>query len=332
MNPSDIEEALFVDRAAFDPDAPVSPFVALQRVVVRMLFDPSFVEKVYSDRENALANLELDPQLVAQLVKNDRRLWNADRLRRSRALKILLDEFRTSGTLVLHETGRLADLDAFFSSPQFHQAVQKRGYMALAFAAYLEQGIEEGKLKSPHLRSCLTLEAAMARSRRLLRDSRRGKDAGLRALAPGTPGPRKLTLPGRMAVFLPQGSLETVNHIEKYLFEVTQIPALVLCKDAPTPDPLPDLNLTRRSAWLLEPRPGGKVDLSGIEPTFALVINACGTPKSDAELGTSLQESQISSEDAVDYANQLVDGEVLRVVQVDDKGAVREEPNPPQES
>ena len=50
-----IAEALFVDRAAPDPDLPVTPFVAMQRVVVRMLFDPDFVQRVYSDAGSALA-------------------------------------------------------------------------------------------------------------------------------------------------------------------------------------------------------------------------------------------------------------------------------------
>ncbi len=79
-------EALFVDRGSFDPQPPRDGFVAMQRTVVRMLFDPAFVDAVYDSAGEALKGLDLAPELVAQLLGQDRRLWNADRLRRARAL------------------------------------------------------------------------------------------------------------------------------------------------------------------------------------------------------------------------------------------------------
>ncbi|HLU49181.1 MAG TPA: hypothetical protein VK116_13890, partial [Planctomycetota bacterium] len=214
------EEALFVDRAAPDPNAPVTPFVSLQRVVIRMLFDPAFVERVYEDPSRTLAGLELDPQLVAQLLTNDRRLWNADRLRRARALKVLIDEMKVTTTLVLAECRRIAFLDAFFSSDLFHDAVQKRGYMAVAFISYLARAFERGELQSRHTRAALALESEMALSRRELRDARRGHDPALRPVGPGRPGERWVVQPGIRAAFLAGGTIPLVQKIEKYLFEL----------------------------------------------------------------------------------------------------------------
>jgi len=317
------EEALFVDRAAPDRDAPVSPFVALQRVVVRMLFDPVFVARVYDDTAGALAGLDLDAGLVAQLLENDRRLWNADRLRRSRALRILMDEFKVSATLVLRERRRLDWLDAFFGSPEFHSAVQSRDYMALAFVAFLERGFADGSLRSPELSAVLELEAEMARSRRELRDARRGHDRALRAVESGAAGRRVVAGPGVRDICLPGGVLEIVQHIEKYLFELSLVPALALCEDVPVPDPLPALRTDVADCWLFEPRRGGKVELSCISGAVSRVINACGRPVSVDLLASALAGDALDREEVTDLAAQLVDAGVLREVDVDDRGAVR---------
>lgn len=102
--------------------------VALQRVIVRMLYDPAFVEQVYTGAPLP----ELDPRSRALLLTVDRRAWCTDPLRRSRTLTALLDEFLVSAALV--GVGRL---DAFFSSPLFHRAIQSRQRLALAFGAWL---------------------------------------------------------------------------------------------------------------------------------------------------------------------------------------------------
>jgi hypothetical protein len=324
MSREPLEEALFVDRGGFEPEPPSSPFVAVQRVVVRLLFDPVFVAAVYEDPKRALDGLDLDPALTAQLLRNDRRLWNADRLRRSRALKILLDEFKVASTLALLESRKLAFLDAFFSSPFFHGAVRDRSYMALAFAGYLDDALRAGRLRSPQLDCALKLEAAMARSRRLLREARRGRDALLRPLGGAKPGERWAVRAGVGAVLLPGGALALIQHVEKYLFEVSQVPALALCDDPPSPEPLPRLDDAAVEAYLLEPQPGGKVDLSGISPSFARVLQACARPLDAEALLRALAPHGIGRDDALDYAGQLLEAGVLRRLQVSADGAVRE--------
>jgi len=326
MSRSPLEEALFVDRAARDPDAPVTPFVALQRVVVRMLFDPVFVKEVYEGPERALAGLYLDETLVKQLLQNDRRLWNADRLRRSRSLKILMEELKVSATLVLAECRSLSFLDEFFASPFFHEAVQKRKYMALAFVRYLEEAIHRGRLKSRHTAAALGLEAAMARSRRALRDARRGHDAALARLAPGRPGKRLVAEAGVTAHFAPWGVIGLVQHVEKYLFEVSQVPALALCDDAPRPDPLPAIDEAVRQPFLLEPEAGGRVELSEVEAKFAHVVAACARPVDSKELGAALRPRGYDERKAWELAESLHEAGVLREVRVAPDGTVEAVP------
>lgn len=121
--------------------------VALQRVIVRMLYDPAFVAQVYG----GAALPELDAKSRALLVAVDRRAWGTDPLRRSRTLTALLEEFPVSAALV--GVGRL---DAFFSSPLFHRAIQSRQSLALAFGGWL----------SPLAGPLSALETAVAAARR----------------------------------------------------------------------------------------------------------------------------------------------------------------------
>ena len=68
---------------------------ALQRVVVRMLYDPALVDAVYGG-----APVEgLDAPGRAHLIRVDRRAWATDPYRRSRSLKALIEEMPVSAAL-----------------------------------------------------------------------------------------------------------------------------------------------------------------------------------------------------------------------------------------
>lgn len=323
MSRDPLEEALFVDRSARDPDAPVSPFVAMQRVVVRMLFDPAFVEEVYNSPGQALTGLDLDEGLVRQLLQNDRRLWNADRLRRSRSLKILMEELKVSSTLALAESRRLSFLDSFFGSSLFHEAVQRRRYMALAYVAFLEESLASGTLRSRHLAAALGLEAAMARSRRALRDAGRGRDPALAPVTAGRRGRRLVAGPGVSCHFAPAGTIALIQHVEEYLFQAAQVPGLALCDDAPRPEPLPDLREGELQPFLLEPQPGGRVELSEVAARFAWVIAACARPVDPELLDAAVAAKGLRGAEAWELARSLQEASVLREVEVEADGLVR---------
>lgn len=109
---------------------------ALQRVAVRMLYDPALVEAVYADAARALADVELSAAERGWLTAPDRRRWLADPMRRSRGLQAVLEEFPVAGAVAARAHG-LAALDGFFSAAAFHRSVQAGGSLALAFGDWL---------------------------------------------------------------------------------------------------------------------------------------------------------------------------------------------------
>jgi len=132
---------------------------ALQRVVVRMLYDPALVDAVYADADQALAEVDVTDVERSWLVAPDRRRWRADPLRRARGLQALLEEYPVSGAVTARREG-VAAMDAFFSAPAFHRCIQERGSLALAFGHWLAQGDD------PLARGLSEIESAIALVRR----------------------------------------------------------------------------------------------------------------------------------------------------------------------
>lgn len=320
-------ESLAVDDGSLWPAPPPDAASRMQRVVVRMLFDPEFVESVHADPEGALAEDDVPPALVRQLIANDRRLWNADRLRRRRALKVLLEEFPTASALVLERWGRMARLEAFFSSAAFHRAVRERGYMALAFHAWLAAaiGAEEahGGEGGRALLAVLALEGAMVLARRHWKEARRGRDPGLRALAgdEGTDADRLVLSAGCLGVRVPRGTLGIVQHVQKWSFEVGLVPALVLCEDAPTPSPLPPLG-DDHEHYLIECDETGQARLSDVERVWADVLMACRTPVDRSLLAARTRTRGPAAAKAWERAEGLLEAGVLREVRLEDGGRI----------
>lgn len=301
-------DVLADDRGAFFEDAMPDAAVALQRVAVRMLFDPAFVDRVYADPLAATRGLGIPEVRARQLVENDRRLWGADPLRRNRALKALMEEYRVSSTLVLALTGKLASLDGFFGSAPFHDAVQRRGYMAIAFASYLEHVLVDYADSGGHARAVLTLEAGMARARRAAREMRRGRDPDVRGVPSGS-AERWVVAGGRRVVAVPEGTVRTVQHVETWLFETSLVPAMALCGDAPRPEPLPTLGASSEY-WMLEPGEDASVEIVSLEQPWFALVEACSTPRTSDELASELGAP------ARGRAEALADAGVLRRIKV----------------
>ncbi len=125
---------------------------ALQRVIVRMLFDPKLVERFYGGDSFP----ELDEQSQDWLRAVPQPAWTTDRYRRSRGLHALLEEFPVSAALATTKTGDVRSLDAYFSSAAFHDCIQHRGSLALSFGDWLRNRAGD----------VARLETAFARARR----------------------------------------------------------------------------------------------------------------------------------------------------------------------
>jgi hypothetical protein len=106
----------------------VTPSQALQRVVVRMLFDPSLVARVYAGHTPP----PLSSSQAAMLRAQPRGGWATDPYRCSRTLQALLEEYPAAAAI----TG-VKPLHAFFRSPTFHEAIMQRRVLAAAFGDWL---------------------------------------------------------------------------------------------------------------------------------------------------------------------------------------------------
>lgn len=120
---------------------------AIQRAVVRMLFEPEFVAAVHGSR--AVPGLsEAERELLRRV---DRRAFGTDPFRRGRAVQAIVEEFPCSAAVL-----GLGRVEEFLRSREFRTCLGGRGSMGLAFATWLEdQAAGVGKI-----------EAAMARLRR----------------------------------------------------------------------------------------------------------------------------------------------------------------------
>ena len=204
------------------------PHKALNRVVVRMLFDPDFQEKVYQDPGEIMDPLQIPKSLQNELINTDPRAWNIDGQRRKRTLQGLISEFPSASALVLAHTKKLSQLDAFLSSTEFHESVQNRESMALAFVEYLQRLHQEKRIDEAQFMDILTIEVQKAKCRRSL-------EQDLIKLAPN----EIVKSPGVSSSALNSTVIESINVIEEYLYELSLIPTIALCDDKPTFPTLP---------------------------------------------------------------------------------------------
>lgn len=128
--------------------------VALRRVMIRLLHDPAFVERVHADPERALAAVELTDEERAWILAEPRAAWRTDPARPGRVLAALAEEYPATTALAAdHAAG-------FFASDDFHEAVQQRGSLAVAFGAHAMRAAD------PRVRVLARLEQAIACARR----------------------------------------------------------------------------------------------------------------------------------------------------------------------
>lgn len=205
---------------------------ALQRLLVRMQYDPVFAASILAEAARPalpaeLVRLGLGERERGWLRAMDVRAFHHDPLKRRRALRGLMEEFKAASAIVLAETRRIAFLDGFFTSRAFHEAIQERGSLATAYARFLG----EAGLKTPQLPGVVAIELALASSRRALEAA-----GGVDWKAPPVP-PRGLThvarAPGVAVGRHSPDALLAIQTVEKYLFEIGLVPALALVEDAP---------------------------------------------------------------------------------------------------
>lgn len=251
--------------------------VALQRVVVRMLYDAAFAEQIYSDAP------------MPELSERDRALLRAappgafrtDPYRRARSLTALLDEYPASAAL----TG-LPPLDAFFSSPSFHRAIQGRMSLAITFGAYLEP-----------------LAGPVARLERSIASARRA-----RAPLPG-PSPALATAPGLVPLTAPGNTLETYQILRERLGPE---PARTLTERPPRIDGLPPLMGVQH--LLIERGANGEIGVGSCDEGLAGLLSAAMGGRTEEALLAVAVRLGAEPHEAPDLLAGLVqDGLLVRI-------------------
>src|SRR5262245_43103254 len=240
----------------------------LQKLLVRMLFDEEFVEEVYVAPELALAGLDLTEAERSQLLGVDRRAWRHDPLRRRRTLRTLVEEFKISTTIVLAETRSLASLERFFSSRFFHNSIEERDSMGLAFAEFLLDAFRRREWKAPQIPDVVRLEAAIAGCRRAL--AREGTLAG-ELLATISDRTRVRLAPGYDVAGFQANVIAAIQRVEQYLFELSLMPAMALCDDAPRLPSLPEIDAQKKVYLLFRPGAGG-ISITNLDKSDFLVL------------------------------------------------------------
>lgn len=200
---------------------------ALQRVYVRMLFDPTLVERVHTNVDLALQDVELTAQEKAWLLACDRRLFTADPLRPRRTLKGLLEEFKASSALAVNASSRLSVLDAYFASSHFYDAIQHRGSLALSFGDHLAS--------LAHLDSRIPPVAAIEKA---IATARRGL-VSAKKVAPFDSASAYRLSPHVAIARVPSNALHVMQAVEQVLFEISLAPVAALADDGPNLDQIP---------------------------------------------------------------------------------------------
>jgi len=242
---------------------------ALQQLVVRMLFDDAFVDAVHADADRALAGADLTEAERAQLLRVDRRAWRQDALRRRRMLRTLVEEFKVSTTVILAETRSLASLEQFFSSSFFHQSIETRGSLARAFSEFLLDGHQRRQWSAPQIPDLVRLEAAIAACRRRL--AREGAYEAAELPATVSDRARVRLAPGYDVASFQANVIETIQHVERYLFELGLMPAMALCDDAPRLTDLPAVDSQTKVYLLFCPGASG-ISITHLDRAAYLVL------------------------------------------------------------
>ena len=247
---------------------------ALQRVIVRLLFDPVYVADVYGGGPTP----ELSADERRMLLATDRRAWGTDPYRRSRGLRALIEEFPVSSAVASGGGAHLKALDAFFSSPSFHAAIQRREHLALAYGAWLGDD------------PMAVLETALARARR----PRVVEGAGV------------VRTPGVVPITVRDGSLSRWQALRERLGG-DPLAALVAGVDLAGLPPFGDGD----EHWIAWPVAGGEVSLGGGSGGVNMLLEAAATPLSRHDLEVAAVELGAEPDDAAEIVRGLVEDGLL---------------------
>ncbi len=278
--------------------------VALQHVIVRMLYDPAFVQRVYGDPRAATADCDVTDDERTWLVHADRRAWSVDPYRRARSLTGLLEEYPVTCARLVRALGSDAAgarLDAYFSSERFHRDVQDGATLAESFGDWLASdeaaaGTDAATVLAEH-----PIERGIVGARRAY--ERRGVEPvgeGAWVLAPGVE--IAYAVEGAVASFA--GALGVLRGHPQGL------PEAVLEERMSLPDP--PRSDARDGVLVLGHT--GDVGLEAVSPELATVLEGCRTPVDFEALCRHASAVGATADDVRGIVDSFAGDGVLRAV------------------
>jgi hypothetical protein len=290
----------------------------LQRVMTRMLFDPTFAHRVYTDPAEALRGHPISDTDLKHLTHPDPRRWRADTERPHRALEGLLTHL--PATLALRATlgGEPAELLEFFKSQDFHTAIMSRTLLSSAFATWLTA--RPPLLNTPWGAPIATLEATCAELRATpLSGAERGgvpPEAAREATRTHTTHPTRLSRRARL-LWLPEG---TTQRFELIRAALSPLPPLAPLSPPPLPaearallsaPSAPEGQAPAREGALLE-RSGGvgeapSVGVSVVPSALAALLDRAAAGAALRELISLVEGAGVSPEGALEVVAGLLE-------------------------
>jgi hypothetical protein len=141
--------------------------------------------------------------------------------------------------------------------------------MGLAFSEFLLDGHQRGAWRGPQILDAVRLEATMAGCRRTL--EREGEDQAGELPATINDRMRIKFAPGCNVASFQANVIETIQCVERYLFELSLIPAMALCDDAPRLTGLPEVDQRKKVYLLFSPGAEG-IALTHLDKTTFLIL------------------------------------------------------------
>jgi hypothetical protein len=205
--------------------------------MIRLLHDPTFAATLRADADRALAGVDVTALERTWLTQAAPAAWRTDPDRPARVLGALVEEYPLTTRL---GPDRAA---GFFASAEFHDAVQARGSLAVAFGIYLGRDATDldRDAPDPRVRALAALERAIAEIRRT------------RVPLRVTTGMRLRLAPEVRVLRVPSGTLDLAAALR-------------------TGDPGGTLGAEEEAVLVLRTTPDGDVMLEALEPGLAALL------------------------------------------------------------
>lgn len=275
----------------------------LERLVMRMLFDPELVDEVYQRPKRLLQSGELTQEGLEWIQQVDPRRWRADPSRSHRALEGIVLHIPLS--IALTSLGGVSPQRylEFFKSVQLHQTIQDRGLLSVAFSEWL---LQETPCPWPELRVTLNaLERSIAqlKSEELTSPSSRAQREA-----------RALALPPLVRLIkASQGALDLSTELSARL--KTHGPHASLSNEALSSSSLlldeQEQSASRRSVTLLVQRDESQVSVSELPPALAELLWSASQHAPLTEALSLLQSYELNSQEARELLSELVEEGLL---------------------